>query len=75
MNKITGSTVYTVFHFFRRNGVYNFAGFEGVYSSKEKAEEAIFADNKVKECDGDYISVYFSKDGLHRWEIDTDMIR
>ena len=27
------------------------------------------------ECDGDYFCNYFSKDGMHKWEVNKTMVR
>ena len=75
MNTIAGKDVYTIFHFIRKDNNWNFAGFQGVFASKERAEKAINADNLLRVHTDDYFNEYLSKNKKHRWEINKTMVR
>lgn len=76
MNRIAGNDVYTIFHFIRKDNAWNFAGFLGVFSTRERAEKALNITHLVKgECDSEYFHDYLSEDGSHKWEINKTMVR
>ena len=65
MAKKLGDDVYTVHHFVFKDGDWQFAGFQGVYSTRTGAENGIRAHTKIK----DGLNAYLSLDKKHRWEI------
>ena len=66
-------SAYVVLHSIRDNNTeeekYINTSLVGVYSTKEKAEEAIDAKSLIRYSLCANITCYYSNDGAHKWEI------